>query len=192
MPKLSKELKELKKLEEALEPFRTFSPGRGHVSYLCASRVVPKGFIANGWPPGFRTQRLTVTRPTWVISGRDTTSTEGQATIDICEYLEVPECAPVGFQAHEGPAIIDGRPAFFASLHSDEPVVVTSKIEATVQAQGENWWYRDMFDGHFYSGDEVEYKVTATVRAWKLDGSPAKVDFSWLCIAEAAVRYREY
>ena len=190
MGKISKELKELKELKEALEPFRTFSPARGHVSYLCASRVVPKAWVAGGWPPGFRTQRVTVARPTWIISGRGATSTEGQATIDICEYLEVPECAPVGFQAHEGPAIIDGRPAFFTSLHSEQPMVVTSKIEAT--ALEENWWYRDMFDGHFYPADEVEYKVTATVRAWKLDGSPAKVGFSWLCIAEGAMRYREY
>ena len=189
MSKISKESKELKELTEVLDRFHTFSPARGHVSYLCASRVVPKAWIAGGWPPGFRTQWVAVARPTWIISGRDKTSTDGQATIDICEYLHVPECAPVGFQGHWGPAIIDGRPAFFTSLHSEDPVVVTSKIEPTPQE--ENWWFRDMFDGHFYPADEVEYKVTATVRAWKLDGTPAAVDFSWLCIAEGAMKYKE-
>jgi hypothetical protein len=50
-----------------------------------------------------------------------------------------------------------------------------------------------MFDGRVYPTGEVEYKVTANVRTWKLDGAPAAgVDFSWVCIAEGAVRcFRE-
>jgi hypothetical protein len=44
-----------------------------------------------------------------------------------------------------------------------------------------------MFDGRVYPTGEVEYKVTATVRTWKLDGAPAAGGTSWVCIAEGAV-----
>jgi len=189
MSRIPEEMDELKELKKAVHLLTT---GRAHVSYLCASRAT-KVLVRTSRPPGFKTQRVTTTRPTWIISGRGTTSAAGQATIDIWEYLHVPECAPViVIPDYEGPAIIDERPAFLTSLHSEEPVVVSTKIEATAQ-EGEHYWFCDMSDGHLYPLDEVEYKVTATVRTWKLDGAPAAgVDFSWVCIAEGALkRWRE-
>ena len=180
MSRIPKEMEELRDLPHILQS------ARGHVSYLCASRV-SKGLVGTpSSPGGIGFQWLTVVRPTWIISGRGTTSPAGQATIDICDYLHVPECAPLAFD-YEGPAIIDERPAFFTSLHSEEPVVGSTKIEATAQEEGR--FFRDMFDGRVYPAGVVEYKVTATVQTWKLDGAPAPgVEFSWVCIAEGAVR----
>jgi hypothetical protein len=186
MSRIPEEMKELKEFKQV---FALLSSARGHVSYLCASRGT-KALVRTPSPPGFKFQRVNIARPTWIISGRDTTSDAGQATIDICEYLHVPECAPLGFD-YDGPAIIDERPAFLTSLHSEQPVVVSTKIEATAQEGGQ--LLRDMLDSRVYLPDEVEYKVKATVRTWKLDGTPAAgVDFSWVCIAEGAVRcFRE-
>ncbi len=174
-------------IERLQREYHALLPARGHVSYLCASRVVPNALVAGGWPPGIHIRRLSTSRPTWFISGRDRTSAEGEASIDVSEYLVVPDCAPLPFQEHWGPAIIDGRPAFFTTQHSEEPVLLSAKVDAEVHEEG-NWGYRDLLDGHFYSR-EVEYKVTATVRAWNLDSDPVAVSFSWFCIAEGAMRY---
>jgi hypothetical protein len=168
--------------------YQVFTPACGHVSYICASRVVPKTLVASGWPPGIQIQRIVSTRPTWIISGRDKTSADGRATIDLDEYLVVPECAPVGYQDHWGPAIIDGRPSFFVNHHSENPAVLGTNIVTTAHEEGE-WLYRDLLDGHFYPSGLVEYKIKATVRAWNLDREPLALDFSWLCIAEGAMRW---
>jgi len=188
MSRIPKEMEKLKELEQVRI---ALSAARGHVSYLCASRGTTV-LVHTPSPPGLKFQRQFIARPTWILSGRGTTSAAGQATIDVCEYLHVPECAPVReVPDYLGPAIIDERPAFLTSIHSEEPVVVGTRIEATAQ-EGKNCWFCDMFDGHIYPG-EVEYKVTATVRTWKPDGSTAAgVEFSWLCIAEgASKRWKE-
>jgi hypothetical protein len=177
----------LQELHKLAKPY--LIPASGHVWYACASRVVPKALVAGGWPPRFHEQRLTAARPTWIISGYGTTSTEGRVNVDVSEYVEVPECAPIGYDDHWGPAIIDAHPVFLATHHSESPALLSTKVNATAHEEG-SWSYKNLLDGNFYPSGSVEYKITVTVDAWNLNSEPLAIDFSWLCIAEGAMRWK--
>ncbi|NIM99490.1 MAG: hypothetical protein GTO24_15890 [candidate division Zixibacteria bacterium] len=150
----------------------------GYVSCLCSS------IVTRPWPAFTSVAQQ---RPTWLISGTMGTNGGGETDLAVHDFLDVPACANA-ISDHYGPAVI--KPGLFVTtpMH-DAPVVLTYTLNATEQDLG--FMYRDVFDGRLIARQRTEWEIIVKVRSWNLAGDPLEnVDFSWIYIAEAALRYR--
>ena len=150
----------------------------GYVSCLCSSKVTRSspllGIVAR--------QQLT-----WLISGTNHTNSEGVIDIAVNNFLDVPACANAKTEHSFGPAII--RPGLFvATPMHDTPSILTVVIDANRKNLG--YVYGDVFDGRTTTKQKTEWEIIATVSSWNLLGAPLpQVAFSWIYIAEAALRF---
>ncbi|OEU65971.1 MAG: hypothetical protein BBJ57_12660 [Desulfobacterales bacterium PC51MH44] len=166
-----------------IEPERVLPVYGGHVSHMCSHFVALNILVRSYGPSRPFIQR----RPIWVISGRNKTNNAGEDTVHINTYLDFPICDDVTDLAHLSPAIIGARPEFVASPESDEPVVLTSALEAAEQEYPPG--HLDLLNGSIIPRQRVDYDIRFKVRSWALDGKPAaETTFSWICIADAALR----
>jgi len=115
------------------------------------------------------------------------TNRDGEVHLSVHEFLDVPACANA-ITDHYGPAVI--KPGIFiATPMHDTPAVLAYTMNNTEQDLG--YAYRDVFNGSFISRQSTEWDTIINVYSWNLSGeSLASVYFSWVYIAEAAVRYR--
>ena len=150
-----------------------------HVSCLCASAVGENVLLGE--------RLFAQQRPTWVISGSGQTSGQGEAELSMNVFLDIPSCAHA-VEDNYGPAII-GRGLLIATPRHDSPVLLTHTLVTTEKDLG--FAYRDFFSGDFLPGRSKEWDVVVKVRSWGLNSaSSPSVVFSWIYIAEAALRYR--
>jgi hypothetical protein len=155
----------------------------GHVLHMCSHFVALNILVRSyGYSRPF-IQR----RPVWVFSGRSETSNAGYDIVHINDYLDFPICDEETDLAHLGPAIIGERPEFVASPESDKPVVLTSVPDVIERDYLPG--HQDVLNGSIIPQQRVDYDIKYKVSSWDLEGNPAAgITFSWVCIADAALR----
>lgn len=148
-----------------------------HIACLCSSIV---SHLGPAYAP------IAQQRPTWLISGTKTTNRDGRANVTVNDFLHIPECANINASYH-GPAIISSGLFFVTAIH-DSPVVLNYTLNKTEIYP--NCIYRDVFDEtKIYPSQTREWEIVVNVRSWDLTSNPlAYVEFSWMYLAEAALR----
>lgn len=129
--------------------------------------------------------------PIWLISGNNSTNQSGEDTLDINSFLCYPICdigENINENLYEKIVIISQTPNFYATPNTEFPVLITSKIESK-RINNIPLDYMDIINGEILHQVKYEYDIQIKIFSWNLDGTKAaKVKYSWVCIAGAALR----